>query len=141
MNLNDPSLHPSRPSIFRHVYWLYKTSQVTKTVHTVKISKQTKPWQSDFPQSIDVVVGAPAPLDTSSTVPIVCMALSLIPVQAATPVDMTCQTYLLTLIQLWYKMFLTFRTLLMTWLGISWCIQILQHLYITSLHQDKIHQQ
>ena len=69
LNPSDPSLHPSRSSIFRHVYWLYKTSQVTKTVDTVKISKQTKSRQSDFPQSIDAVVGAPAPLDTSSTVP------------------------------------------------------------------------
>ena len=39
LNPSDPSLHPSRSSIFRHVYWLYKTSQVTKTVDTVKISK------------------------------------------------------------------------------------------------------
>lgn len=69
---NDPSLHPSRSSIFRHVYWLYKTNQVTKTVDTVKISKQTavtKPRQNNFPQSIDTAIGTSTTLDTSSTVP------------------------------------------------------------------------
>ena len=69
LNPNDPSFHPSRSSIFRHVYWLYKTNQVTKTVDTVKISKQTKPRQNDFPQSIDAAVGMTAPLDNSTTVP------------------------------------------------------------------------
>ena len=69
LNPSDPSLHPSRSSIFRHVYWLYKTNQVTKTVDTVKISKQGKPRQSDFPQSIEAVVGTATSLDTTSTVP------------------------------------------------------------------------
>lgn len=66
---NDPSLHPSRSCIFRHVYWLYKTNQVTKTIDTVKISKQNKPRQNELSQSIDAAVGAAAALDTSSTVP------------------------------------------------------------------------
>ena len=69
LNPNDPSLQPSRSSIFRHVYWLYKTNQVTKTVDTVKISKQNKPRQNDFTQPIDMAVGTSTSLDTSTTVP------------------------------------------------------------------------
>ena len=68
LNPNDPSLRPSRSCIFRHVYWLYKTNQVTKTVDTVKISKQgNKPRQNDYPIETSIVTASP--LDTTSTVP------------------------------------------------------------------------
>lgn len=69
LNPNDPSLHPSRSCICHHVYWLYKTNQVTKTVDAVKISRQSKPRQSEFSQSMDTAVVTTASLDCNSAVP------------------------------------------------------------------------
>ena len=70
INPNDPSLLPSRSCICRHIYWLYKTNQVTKTIDAVKMSKQTsRPRQNDYPQPNEAAVGTSTTLDTSNTVP------------------------------------------------------------------------
>ena len=73
---------------------------------------------------------------------IVCMASSLIPVQVATPVghdlpDLSADSNAIEVQEVPNIQDTNDDTVG----DISWCIQILQHLYITSLHQDKIHEQ